>query len=164
MRAATAEGYARLDYKDYIACPSMKAHGRSINASAGLLLSAVPWLREFGASIQSYRDPPKTLEELQQAVTPNTTPGYDDHHIVNQAARKEHDEERGFPKSWIDSSQNIVRIPKWKHWDMNAWYEKPNSERPFSGLSPREYLRGKDWLERYQLGLDVLIRHKVLKP
>jgi hypothetical protein len=41
-----------------------------------------------------------------------------------------------------------------------------NTERepPFNGLSPREHLRGKDWSERYQMGLNVLSRFGVLKP
>ncbi len=112
--------------------------------------------------MQAYRDPPKTLEELQGAVTDKTTPGYQDHHIVGQVARRE--EGRNFPESWIDSPENIVRIPTLKHEDINGWYGRTNSDPKFEGLSPREYLRGKTWSERYQVGLDALILHKVLKP
>jgi len=110
--------------------------------------------------MQSYRDPPKTLEQLQQAVTNKTTPGYQDHHIVGQAAREE--KERNFPKEWIDAPENIVRIPTFKHREINEWYARRNEK--LEELSPREYLRGKDWSERYQLGLEVIIEHKVLKP
>jgi hypothetical protein len=112
--------------------------------------------------MQAYRDAPKTLEELQEAVTDKTTPGYQDHHIVGQFARKE--EGRNFPEWWIDSSENIVRIPTLKHEDINGWSQRPNREKPFNGLSPRDYLRGKDWSERYRIGLQALIQHGVLKP
>jgi len=30
-------------------------------------------------------------------------------------------------------------------------------------LSPRDYLRGKDWDEQMRIGLDILRKHKVLK-
>jgi hypothetical protein len=123
-------------------------------------LEAADWLLELYPSIQAYRDPPRTLEELQQAVTDRTTPGYQDHHVVGQVARKE--SERNFPESWIDAPENIVRIPTFKHWEISAWYETHNEK--FGGLSPRQYLRGKDWSERYRIGLEALIEHKVLKP
>jgi hypothetical protein len=31
-------------------------------------------------------------------------------------------------------------------------------------MTPREYIRGKSWEERYEFGLDVLRRFGVLKP
>ena len=43
-------------------------------------------------------------------------------------------------------------------------YTEHNDAKPFNGLSPREYLRGKDWSERYRIGLKVLSDHGVLKP
>jgi hypothetical protein len=131
-------------------------------AQWGIVLSTWRNPKEYSASIEAYRDPPKTLEELQQAVTDKTTPGYQDHHIVGQAARSE--KERNFPESWIDTPENVVRIPTYKHWEINRWYETRNYGEKFGGLSPREYLRGKDWAERYNMGLEVLIDHGVLKP
>jgi hypothetical protein len=128
----------------------------------GIIYGAAKWLYEHHPEIQAYRGPPKTLEELQQAATEPRMLGYDDHHIVGQAARKEKD--KNFPDSWIDSPENIVRISRYKHWEINSWYETPNRERPFNGLSPREHLRGKDWSERYQMGLEVLFDSGVLKP
>jgi hypothetical protein len=128
----------------------------------GGILAAREWLRELGPSLDSYNDPPKTFEELQQAATEKSKPGYNNHHIVLQAAR--HEEGRNFPESWIDSPENIVSIPRFKHWDIHSWYEKPDPRAPYNGRSPREYLRGKDWDERYNTGLDVLRRHGVLKP
>jgi hypothetical protein len=49
-----------------------------------------------------------------------------------------------------------------KHWQINAWYQI-RDER-FQGLSPRDYLRGKDWDERRRVGLEALTRFGVLKP
>jgi hypothetical protein len=54
-----------------------------------------------------------------------------------------------------------VRIPLLKHIDISAWYSKGTDE--FGGLSPRDYLRNKDWDEQMRVGLDRLRRHKVLK-
>jgi hypothetical protein len=68
----------------------------------------------------------------------------------------------GFPKERVDSGDNLVRIPTYRHWLINAWYQTPNPS--FDWLSPREYLRGKSWEERRRIGLDALIALKVLKP
>jgi hypothetical protein len=65
---------------------------------------------------------------LQEAVTDKTTPGYQDHHIVGQVARKE--EGRGFPEWWIDRPENIVRIPTLKHREINGWYSEHNDAKP----------------------------------
>jgi hypothetical protein len=107
--------------------------------------------------IEAYRDEPKTLEELQRGVsTPKR--GYDIHHIVEQTSA----ERDGFPRSMIDGPDNLVRIPRLKHREINGWYGRLNEE--FGGRSPREYLRGKDWSERFTIGVDALIKFKVLKP
>jgi hypothetical protein len=109
------------------------------------------------ASIEAYLDPPKTLEELQQAVaTPKK--GHDIHHIVERTCA----ELDGFPRSVINGPENLVRIPRFKHWEINGWYGRPNKD--YGGRSPREYLRGRDWNERVRVGLHALIQHEVLKP
>jgi hypothetical protein len=101
--------------------------------------------------------PPKTLEELQQAVsTPKR--GYDIHHIVEQT-RAEQD---GFARSQIDAPENLVRIPTYKHWDINAWFQTKNKQ--YDDASPREYLRDKGWDERLRVGKQALTDHGVLKP
>jgi hypothetical protein len=84
--------------------------------------------------------------------------GYDTHHIVEQTPA----EEDGFPRTMIDFPGNLVRIPRFKHWEITSWSMTKN--KAFGGLSPREYLRGKDWAERTRVGLDALIQHGVLKP
>jgi len=115
------------------------------------------WLEEQRASFNSYFDPPKTLEELQRDAS-NPRAGYDIHHIVEQTSA----EEDGFSRQTIDSPENLVRIPRWKHWAINSWYQTKN--KAFGGLSPRDYLRGKSWEERRRVGLDALVDAGVLKP
>ena len=82
----------------------------------------------------------------------------DIHHIVERTPA----EQAGFPRALIDGPENLVRIPTMKHWEINAWYMKSNDN--FGGLSPREYLRGKSWEKRVQVGQEALIEFGVLKP
>jgi hypothetical protein len=121
-------------------------------------LQTTEWLVDkYLPSVISYLDPPKTWEELQQ----NQGPGYDEHHVVEQGSEKD-----GIPRSMIDSPDNVVPVPRLKHWQINSWLGRPNSEfkdAEDNDISPREYLKGKTWEQRYRFGLDVLIRFKVLK-
>jgi hypothetical protein len=111
---------------------------------------------EVASDAFAYFDEPKTLEELEQAAKEPKT-GYDIHHIVEQTPGRRD----GYPETWINSPENTVRIPRFKHWEINRWYSKGNDE--FGGLSPREYLRGKTWKERYDMGLRALRAAGVLK-
>lgn len=114
------------------------------------------WLYQAWPSIVSYTDAPKTFDELQQnALT--ARPGYDRHHVVERSSA----EEIGYPRSMIDAPDNIVSIPRMKHWEINGWYQRPSKD--YGRLSPREYLSGKDWDERQRVGLDALRKHGVLK-
>jgi hypothetical protein len=115
------------------------------------------WFIAYAPQIISYYDPPKLLEELQQAVS-TRAPGYDIHHIVEQSSA----EEDGFTRDVIDSPNNLVRIPRIKHWEINAWYQTAN--RDFGGLTPREYLSGRNWEIRRSVGLEALTKAGVLKP
>jgi len=132
-----------------------------IGEPAGIILNTLDiasWVAEgFAPYIEAYADPPKSLEELQDAAS---TPaiGYDIHHVVEQTPAAQD----GFPRSMIDAPDNLVRIPKFKHWEINAWYQLPNDD--FGGISPRAYLRGKNWAERTRVGRDALIDHGILKP
>jgi hypothetical protein len=131
--------------------------GRWLAKNLGRVIEGIAWLDEFEESIKAYLDPPKTLKELQEgASTPKK--GYDIHHIVEQTPA----EKEKFPRSMIDGPENRVRIPRYKHWEINAWYGRPNKD--FDGKSPRDYLRGKDWDERMKVGVRALIRYGVLKP
>jgi len=92
----------------------------------------------------------------------NRGPGYDRHHVVERWA-----EDDGMPRSKIYTPDNEVPIPKIAHWEINRWLGKPNDNfKDAEGrkLTPREYLRGKTWEERYDFGLDVLRKFGVLKP
>jgi hypothetical protein len=124
----------------------------------GRTTEGASWLRDYEAEINAYLDPPKSLEELQQAAASGNKPGYQIHHIVEQKSARDDK----FPESMIDAPENLVRIPTYRHQEINGWFGRINSD--FGEKSPREYLRGKDWDERLKIGLDALIKHKVLKP
>jgi hypothetical protein len=130
---------------------------------AGLILAGLDlaqWVYEeyqAYATITAYADPPKSLEELHDAVS-FPAAGYEIHHIVEQGPATA----EGFPRSQIDARDNLVRIPKLKHQDITGWFGKPNED--YLGMMPREYLRGKGWEERRRVGIDALIQLEVLKP
>jgi hypothetical protein len=117
----------------------------------------VEWLNDYHDLVQAARDEPKTFEELREGVG-QPKPGYDDHHIVEQT----YAERWGFTRSQIDDPENVVKIPRITHYRITGWYMTSNVD--FGGLSPREYLSDKTWEERRQVGLDALVRFKVLKP
>ena len=115
------------------------------------------WLHDKYPLIKAYLDGPKSLEELQNNVgTPEK--GYDVHHIVEQTPARDNK----IPDALIDGPDNLVLIPRLKHWEITGWYMHGNER--YGGRSPREYLRGEDWDERRRVGLDALIRFGVLKP
>jgi hypothetical protein len=120
-------------------------------------MNNVEWLKDRQDLIAAYRDEPKTLEELQRAVQ-EPKPGYDKHHIVEQTAA----ERFGFTRSDINDPENLVRVPRLRHYEITGWYMDRNED--FGNLSPREYLSDKSWEERRRVGLDALVRFKVLKP
>ncbi len=123
----------------------------------GAIVAAAHWLNEYRAEIVAYRDPPKSLDELREsAATPRA--GYDRHHIVEQTPAAQD----GYPRHMIDAPENLVRIPRLKHREINGWYQTKSKD--FGGMSPRDYLRGKTWAERTKIGIDALIDHGVLKP
>ena len=62
----------------------------------------------------------------------------------------------------IDSPDNLVLIPRLKHWQITGWFMRKNKD--YGGLPPREHLRGKAWTERRRIGLDAMILYGVLKP
>lgn len=112
------------------------------------------WIEPY---VSAYLDEPQSLEELQRlAATPAT--GYDTHHIVEQTPA----ENEGYGRDLIDGPDNLVRIPRLKHWEINSWFG--TKQEQFGGQSPREYLRGKDWAERTRVGRYALTKYKVLKP
>jgi hypothetical protein len=116
------------------------------------------WLGEKYWEIRADQDPPKSLEELRDAVSRSDRRGYDEHHIVEQtAARKQ-----GFPESQISEPDNRVLIPRYKHEQINSWYQTSNKD--FDGKTPRQYLTGKGWDEHRAVGLRAMREFGVLKP
>ncbi|MEW6256636.1 MAG: hypothetical protein AB1592_11815 [Pseudomonadota bacterium] len=123
-----------------------------------LLLDSGEWIiREGWPYIAEYVAPPKPLESLQNDVR-HPRPGTEVHHIVEQTAAMR----SGFPRAQIDHPDNLVRISTLRHWEVTAWYQR-RSDR-FKGMTPRQYLQGKSWSEKYQVGLIALRERGILKP
>jgi hypothetical protein len=135
---------------------ALKAASR-YGGSIGKLIDAVKWLRDQSPIIQSYRDPARTLEELQRNVSEGGL-GYDIHHIVERTQARVD----GFSPKLVDAPENLVRIPRMKHWEINGWYQKANPE--FGGETPRQYLNGRSWAVKRNVGLEALRKFGVLKP
>ncbi len=119
-------------------------------------LNGTEWLQYYNSSIESYRDPPRNLEELQAGIGQGR-PGYDDHHIIEQTAAQRW----GLTRSEINDKSNFVSIPRLKHYQITGWFQKPNPQ--FGGLSPRQYLSDKGIAERRAVGLYALELFEVLK-
>lgn len=115
------------------------------------------WVRDEGLpAIESYYDPPRTLEELQDAAAAGHRPGYEIHHIVERNSKSNDDADR------INAPENLVSVPVFKHHLITGRFAKKSKE--FGGMSPRNYLRGKSWEERTRIGLEALIDKGVLHP
>lgn len=113
------------------------------------VLERAAWLRERADQIVAVLDPPKPLNELMR-LTNEPANGYQIHHIVDRTAARA----SGFTQSEIDSPTNLVRVPKLKHYTINAHYATPNGM--LGGLTPREYLSDKPWHVRRDYGLSYL--------
>lgn len=124
-------------------------------------LATILWMRNattnYYYQLKANLDPPKTLEQLQDAVAAPTL-GYHVHHIVELESGLAD----GFSEDLLNSPDNLVEIPEMKHREISNWYQTENKE--FDGLSPRDFLRGKSWDERYRLGIQKLIDFGVLQP
>jgi hypothetical protein len=136
--------------------------GRNVGKAAGAagvidgLGEQFDYIGKLTDAIKSYGDPPKTLEELQDAVS-SPRNGYQKHHIDEQATARR----AGQSESEINRRDNLVLIPTGKHFEINGYYSRPNPD--LGGLSPRQYLQDKSVEERMQFGLDTLRRFKVLQ-
>ena len=83
--------------------------------------------------------------------------GYDYHHIVEQGAN------RGLiPAEQINSTTNIIRIPRLLHEEINAIYSGP-AELGTSGPSVRDTLRGKSYEAQYDYGLRTFRKIGILQ-
>jgi hypothetical protein len=120
-------------------------------------VSKAPWLYDQIANILADQDRPRDLDELIERAKQGTHPGYNRHHIVEQG--KQNDD---LSSVRIQSDDNIALVPTYKHWQITAYYQTPQ-KKALGGLTPREYLRGKSFEERYQYGLSILRKFGVLK-
>lgn len=126
----------------------------------GRLLDVVDlalWLRGHKADIMAFLDPPRSLDELRDRVQ-EPREGYEVHHPVEQAAARRD----GFPEELIRSYQNETLVPRYRHWQVTGWFMSHNED--FGLRSPREILRGLSWEERLDMGLQAMIKMKILKP
>lgn len=137
--------------------------GRSVSPFIAAY-EVMSWLDTDRPLIEAYQDPPKTLEELQAAVSNTSAAGYNDHHIVEKKAAKD----AKFPEKMIEDSDNKVRISTLKHWELTGWYQRRNPSfrdaETGEAVSPRKYLEDKDWAERRRVGLEALRQFEILKP
>lgn len=116
------------------------------------------WLIRYAEHrIRAYLTPPKTLPELQDMAF-DRPEGFDIHHIVEQTPARND----GFSNEKIESWENRVAVPTYRHWEITAWFQTKNGE--YGDLSPREFLRGQPWDVRRAVGLRALKLHGVLKP
>jgi hypothetical protein len=112
-------------------------------------IGAPAWLREYYPHIDAYTQGPKSLSELQAGAR-SSRPGYDIHHIVEKTPALEN----GFSKSLVNGPDNLVSIPRFKHWEITGWYARKSKD--WDRLSPRMMLDPQRWSERYQFGLYAL--------
>jgi hypothetical protein len=123
----------------------------------GKIIEAAEWVREHSPIVESYRDLPKSLEELQRDTSTRSL-GYDIHHIVEQTQA----ESEGFTREQIDAPDNLAKIPRMKHWEINGWFSRSNPN--YGWQTPHDYLSGRSWGVRRAVGLEALRIHGVLKP
>ncbi|MGP9811889.1 hypothetical protein ACTZWT_10295 [Rhodopseudomonas sp. NSM] len=120
-------------------------------------MRSVEWLRDWHDVISAARDGPKPLREFMDGVG-QARPGYDVHHINEVKAAKLD----GYSLLVINDPSNLVSIPRLKNYQITVWYSAPSVE--FDGLSPGEFLRGKSWETRREVGLRALRKFGVLEP
>lgn len=145
--------------------PTTRERNTIAVAVAKFLYAVTPAIREYEMAewlydhahdrIVAYLEPPRRLDDLYaQGVGPK--PGYDLHHIVERVSARD-----GFSREVIDSADNTVLIPTYRHWQITAWFN--TSDEEYGWLTPREFLRSEPWYVRRQVGLKALRRFGVLK-
>lgn len=122
-----------------------------------LLAEGTHWLvQEYWPYVSEYLEPPKSLEQLRADVRVRR-PGTEVHHIVEQT----HAIREGYDRALVDHHDNLVRISTFRHWEVSAWYQTRHER--FDNMTPRDYLRGKPWHVRYEIGLEALREHGILE-
>lgn len=82
--------------------------------------------------------------------------GQDWHHIVEQGRNA-----GAITISLLQSTKNIVRIPRLLHEELNSFYAT-KQQIGNESFVPREYLRGKSFEEQYEFGLYAMRRLGIL--
>lgn len=127
----------------------------AVGGPIGPLLNAAQvaiWIYEYYPYIRAYSDPPRSLDELEEAAQGPARKGYEVHHIVWQESGSLNDVSR----EKIDAPENLVSIPTLRHWELSSWYQTPNEnflDADGSPMTPRKYLAGKGYAERRRVGL-----------
>jgi hypothetical protein len=131
----------------------------------GQVVDGVDWISNqvpnIVADVDFSQAAPYDLPDLVEAAKGDSEAGYQDHHIVEQGPQN--DDLSPEEKPRIQESSNIARIPYYVHQEITNYYRSPIKGPPFNGMTPREYLRGKSFDERYQFGLDVLRGRGIIK-
>lgn len=129
----------------------------TVTERIGRAVDGVNWIRNqipnIVADVDFYQGAPYDLEDLIDAAESDSTPGSQNHHVVEQGPQN--NDLRPAEKKLINGRRNIVRIPSYVHQEVTNYYRSPDVNLP-NGVTPREYLRGKSFDERYQFGVDVL--------
>ena len=102
-------------------------------------------------------DPPKNLEELR---VPNPDRlGYEPHHIVEQNPANR----AKFGDDAIDDPSNIVYVPRLKHEEVTARFNRKAADDPSDRRIVRDVISNMDFQEQREKGLEVLRDLGVLK-
>ena len=132
---------------------------------AGQVVDATHWVADQVSNIVADVDfsqaAPYDLDDLVAAAKKKSEPGYQDHHIVEQGPQN--DDLSPEEKKRIDHPENIVRIPYYEHQLITNYYRNRDPKPPCNGMTPRQYMRGKSFDDRYQFGLNVLRGRGIIK-
>ncbi|HLI11305.1 MAG TPA: hypothetical protein VKY65_06865 [Alphaproteobacteria bacterium] len=126
------------------------------------------------AVLKSAFDPPRTLAELQTARPPQgftswaalqdylepAPPGYEWHHIIEQAQTRPDLTSSEGRRKWIQNTENVVLIPVLKHMLISGYMSSVITK---NGLRYRDAIRLHDPDIQREIGLGLLRRFGVLK-
>jgi hypothetical protein len=116
-------------------------------------------LKEKSPELQRSLDPPKDVEELRADKEFRSFPtfeafkkyygsageGYEWHHIVEQSA--------GFPPEQVNTTENIIRVPKFIHEELNGLYSRKLNDQ---GKQYRDIVHKESFGVQRAIGLSHL--------
>jgi hypothetical protein len=131
----------------------------------GRVVDSTSWMKDqvpnIVAEVDFYQGAPYDLQDLIDDAKGPSQPGWQDHHIVEQGPQN--DDLSPEEKQLIDDPEDIVRVPRYTHQQLTNYYRNVDDNPPCNGLTPRQYLRGKSFEDRYQFGLNVLRKMGIIK-